>query len=199
MKLSRSEKKGTMCVQTMIRKRKTTKFILKTRGSAGSQGIRELHIVDKIEPATSSTLGEDIISAMSKPVKEMVPLCFSYFVDFKNSAREHKLGVGEDPSGKANFFQASHSHKLRGARKDCNAECAMFGSNNMKDMVIVSNTLRTREQMVTCSAPLYKLSSGTGLLLPNKRKSGQVPRKVMGMPGIRARQGRVKSSIQRFR
>lgn len=103
MNQSGSEKNGTISTQTTLRKRKTEKIPLDTKAGAGSYKMKEKHIVDEIEPTASSILSKEVRTAISKPIKEVDPLCSIHDVDLRNLLEEHDLGFRKNLSGKAGF------------------------------------------------------------------------------------------------
>lgn len=61
-----------MCLETMLDTKHTAKFSMKNK-QVQMIFIKKEYIVDQIEPAISSTLGEQKMTVMSKLVKEMTP------------------------------------------------------------------------------------------------------------------------------
>lgn len=57
-------------MQTTPKKTKLVKYPLKSVASSGAGDIKVKNIVNKIEPATSSTLGKEMNTETCKPVKK---------------------------------------------------------------------------------------------------------------------------------
>lgn len=68
MKCSRSVKKSTINLQTVMKKRKTVKSSLEIKAAAGSHEMKGEEIVDESEAAASLTLSDEGGIAMSKLV-----------------------------------------------------------------------------------------------------------------------------------
>lgn len=62
--------------------------------------------VDESDTATSSSLGKEVGTTMSKLVKELTSLCYIYNLDLKNLVKNHEIAAGENLSEKMNIFMA---------------------------------------------------------------------------------------------
>lgn len=106
MKLSRSEKSGTIYVQTSLKETKTPESSVITAADAGTKGMKKETVVDDSGPATSSTLSDVGKTTMNNPVKVMASLYSVYDVDFRKLVEEKDLEVGENLGGKVTIALA---------------------------------------------------------------------------------------------
>lgn len=100
---SESETKGTMCVETMLKNRKTVRYTLYTGAEEVAHDLKEEDIVDRCEPEVCLTLSEERKTAMSKVVQAKASLYFMYVVNFRNVAEEEEISVGKYLSSKLDF------------------------------------------------------------------------------------------------
>lgn len=75
-----------MYVQTMLDIEETAKSTLETESAVGAHETNEEAIVDRIDPTSFSTMGEERRTEMSELLKEMAPFCSIRDVDFKDLA-----------------------------------------------------------------------------------------------------------------
>lgn len=85
-------------MKNTLKKEETDTSPLEIEPETGVQETKKEDSLDKSEPAASSI--EE--NCNRKLVKGTAPSCFIYAVNFKNSRKEHELGVVKDLTGKVN-------------------------------------------------------------------------------------------------
>lgn len=133
MKPSRYEDIDTTYLQTTLKKMKVKKSLLETSASTVVQDMKE-DIGNEVAPATASTLREKRRATMWKFVKEMVPLCCIYDVDFNNSVKEYEFECEEDLSVKVGFIPVDTLYNVERDKIDDHGYYYVLGSSDMTDM-----------------------------------------------------------------
>lgn len=82
-----------MYLQTTLKIREKANSMLETRAGAGALKMQEKDIVDKNEPAASSTLSEEERTVMRKLFKEMTLVCYMFDVDIRSMVEWHDFDV----------------------------------------------------------------------------------------------------------
>lgn len=95
----------------------------------------EEHIVDKSEPAPSSTLSEKKRTVIRELVKMMLSLHFIYDATYITLAKGRELGVRRDLSGIVDLFLAYPACNVQRIRNDEHATYNVFDSDDLKDKI----------------------------------------------------------------
>lgn len=103
MKRQRSEKKGKVYSQTMLKKRKTGKYSVQEGAGTGAQEMKERDVVGERDPVASYSLSKDGSTSMRKLVKAMARLSSIHDVVLRSLAEEYDLGAREHLRGKVDF------------------------------------------------------------------------------------------------
>lgn len=82
---------------------------------------------------------------MRKLVKEMDPLCYIYYMEFKTFVKNNVLSVGEALSREVNFVLTEPGYSARSDQNDAHVEYSVFGLKDIKDIVgVLGGVLRPR-------------------------------------------------------
>lgn len=127
-------------------------------------------IPDEAEPAIISTMIDAKWTAISYFVEENRSLRSRYDEDIRYLAKEHKLGIGKHFSERMILVLAESLHNAQRDRKSDHFEFNVFGSNNIKDLFIVSGLWWSREHISISPAFLQSLCPATRLLFPKTKK-----------------------------
>lgn len=78
--------------------------------------MKEEYVVDKNEPAASSTLNEEGQAAMSRLIEETASVCTTDGHDFRKLAIEYKFGLREYLSAKVDPSERSLLQRIKGSQ-----------------------------------------------------------------------------------
>lgn len=111
-----------ICVQIMLKTRKTAKFLFQKEVSTNYRKIKEEDIVDESNHVASLTMSEEQWTAMRKRVEKMAYLCFIYDVNVKDLGEDHELSMKVAFSKNVHFVLADPPNNVRRVRKDGSSE-----------------------------------------------------------------------------
>lgn len=116
--------------------------------------MKEGDVVDEIEPAVSSTLGEEERTAKRKLVEGTSALRWTYNVDLSKLAEQHELGIGKDVRAKVDLALEDSLYNVWNDRKYDHAKYDEIGSSDMKDMAKAREDVMKpgRHWHLSCSA-----------------------------------------------
>lgn len=103
--------------------------------------MKEEHILEEMSSDSPSTASEKKRTAMSKLMTLIALLSFIYDAGFRNLAKKSDRRGGKYLGGLVDLVLVDPAYNVRRDRTDDHADCDVFRSNLVKDMVKVLGNL----------------------------------------------------------